>query len=92
VEYLWGILLTSSLDDLSWRGGVAGDAWLSRSGRTLLVLVPGVPNPVPSAPTPLLPPPPPPPPPRFCVGTYSTDLVYQMNPKFTNNCNELLER
>lgn len=34
---------TSSLDDLSWRGGVAGDAWLSRSGNTLLVRVFGVP-------------------------------------------------
>lgn len=34
----------SSLADLSWRGGVAGDAWLSRSGRTLLVRWPGVPR------------------------------------------------
>lgn len=46
-------LLTSSLDDLSWRGGVAGDAWLSRSGRTLLVRVPGVPRPLLSPPAPL---------------------------------------
>lgn len=37
-------ILTSSLADLSWRGGVAGDAWLSRSGRTLLVRWPGVPR------------------------------------------------
>lgn len=34
---------TSSLEDLSWRGGVAGDAWLNRSGNTLLVRVLGVP-------------------------------------------------
>jgi len=53
-------LLTSSLDDLSWRGGVAGDAWLSRSGRTLLVRVPGVPRPLLSPPAPL------PATPRFC--------------------------
>lgn len=39
------INLTSSLDDLSWRGGVAGEAWLRRSGKTLLVRVPGVPKP-----------------------------------------------
>lgn len=31
---------TSSLVDLSWRGGVAGDAWLNKSGSTLLVRVP----------------------------------------------------
>uniref|UniRef100_A0A2M4B350 Putative secreted protein n=1 Tax=Anopheles triannulatus TaxID=58253 RepID=A0A2M4B350_9DIPT len=36
--------LTSSLTDLSWLGGVAGDACLSRSGRTLLVRWPGVPR------------------------------------------------
>lgn len=34
----------SSLADLSCRGGVAGDAWLSKSGRTLLVRWPGVPK------------------------------------------------
>lgn len=34
---------TSSLDDLSWRGGVAGDAWLNKSGKTLLVRVFGAP-------------------------------------------------
>lgn len=39
----WFTVRTSSLDDLSCRGGVAGDAWLSRSGRTLLVRVLGVP-------------------------------------------------
>lgn len=55
-----GALLTSSLDDLSWRGGVAGDAWLSRSGKTLLVRVPGVPRPLLSPPAPL------PATPRFC--------------------------
>lgn len=29
------VLRTSSLVDRSWRGGVAGDAWLKRSGKTL---------------------------------------------------------
>lgn len=41
---------TSSLEDLSCRGGVAGEAWLNKSGKTLLVRVPGVPRPLLSPP------------------------------------------
>lgn len=38
--------VTSSLEDLSCLGGVAGDAWLNKSGNTELVRVPGVPKPL----------------------------------------------